>query len=422
VISRRKLLKKAGFAALAASLGVSVNAKTQSGRVVIIGGGFGGASCARALKALSPATEVTLIAPGDTYYACPFSNLVLAGVRRLQDQAFGYATIEAEGILRIAQKAVDVDSENKRVIVEDGTKISYDRLIMSPGIDLNFDVLPGYDRAAAALMPHAWQAGVQTEMLAAQLRNMPKGGVFAMSIPDNPYRCPPGPYERASLVAHYSSKHNPTAKILLLDAKDTFSKQALFTAAWREKYGDMIEWQGLSQGARVTSVNPEQQLVQTDFDAIKVDVANIIPPQRAADIAQRAGVTNASGWCPINAQTFESELVANIHVIGDATIANAMPKSAFAANVHAKVCAAQVTQLMAGEPPLSAKLINTCYSLVAPDYGISVAGVYEPEGNRFREIAEAGGSSPLNADASVRQKEAGYAHHWFNSITAEAFG
>lgn len=421
-LPRRSFLKNTGLLALAPLVSSRAFSSDSSARVVVIGGGFGGVSCARILKRIAPSNEVSLIAPGNTYYACPFSNLVIAGERSLKDQQFDYAATERNGIKHVPLQAIDVDTTAQKVSLEGGATLEYDRLILSPGIELNFEALPGYDARAAEIMPHAWIAGPQTELLAKQLRDMPKGGLFAMSIPANPYRCPPGPYERASLAAHYLSKHNPRAKILLLDSKDAFSKKALFQQAWKENYGDMIQWQGVSDGARVVSVEPQSRTLQTDFDRVTADVANVIPPQRAALIARRAGVTDASGWCPINTLTFESSLAPNVHVIGDAAIANAMPKSAFAANAQAKLCAVQVARLLAGESPVSTKLINTCYSLINPEYAISVAAVYTSDAEHLVEVEGAGGVSPLDAPASVRNKEASYAKHWFNTITSEVFG
>jgi sulfide dehydrogenase [flavocytochrome c] flavoprotein subunit len=404
--------------------GLSSSCATTNGpsaRVLVIGGGFAGMSCARTLKKLSPTLAVTLIEPKQSYIACPFSNLVIGNSRPIASQTFSYAHATADGVAHIMQAATAIDPEAHQVTVTDGQRFEYDRLVLAPGISLNFDALEGYDEAAAELMPHAWQAGAQTTLLARQLAAMRDGGTIAISVPENPYRCPPGPYERASLIAHYLKTHKPKSKLLILDSKDRFSKQSLFMAAWKSEFGDIIEWQGLKDGAKVVSVDPAAMTLQTDFDVIKVDVANIIPPQRAGKIAQLSGVANASGWCPISAATFESSLHTDIHVIGDAAIANAMPKSAFAANTQAKLCALQIVRLLAGKKPIESKLINTCYSLITPDYGISVAGVYEPDNEHWLEIKGAGGVSPLTASRKVRRMEAQYARQWYDSITAEVF-
>jgi NADPH-dependent 2,4-dienoyl-CoA reductase/sulfur reductase-like enzyme len=295
--------------------------------------------------------------------------------------------------------------------------------VLSPGIDLRFDALPGYDARAAEAMPHAWKAGPQTELLRRQLEAMEDGGTVVMAVPANPYRCPPGPYERASLIAWYLKTRKPRSKLLVLDAKDVFSKQRLFQAAWAALYPGLLEWVGLSAGGQVTGVDAAAMELSTDFGTHRVAVANVIPPQRAAPIAQAAGVADRSGWCPVDPATFESKPVPGIHVIGDAAIAGAMPKSAFAARAQAEVCAAAVAALLRGEAPQQPRLINTCYSLVAPDYGISIAGVYRPgPGGMLADVDGAGGTSPMNAPAEFRAAEARYAEAWFRTVTTDVFG
>jgi NADPH-dependent 2,4-dienoyl-CoA reductase/sulfur reductase-like enzyme len=251
---------------------------------------------------------------------------------------------------------------------------------------------------------------------------MDDGGVVIMAAPANPFRCPPGPYERASLIAHYLKTRKPRAKLLLLDAKDQFSKQRLFQNAWKQLYPNHLEWVSLSSGGKVTAVDPATMTLTTDFGKHQAKVANVIPPQKAGRIAEAAGVADRSGWCPIDPVTFESRLVPGIHVLGDATIAGAMPKSAFTANAQAKVCAAAIVKLLAGEKPSEPKLINTCYSLIAPDYGITVAGVYRPVNGVLTEIPGSGGVSPTDAPPSFRAQEAMFAAGWFNTITGEVFG
>ncbi len=365
---------------------------------------------------------VTLIEPNKTYTACPFSNLVLSGDRKLTEQQFSYDSLRSLGIDLLPTRAVDVDPAKRQVRTADGGVISYDRLIMAPGIAIDWQALPGYDEQAAGSLPHAWQAGAQTTLLRDMLTSMPDGGLVVISVPEAPYRCPPGPYERASLIASYFKRTKPRAKILILDAQDSFSKKPLFLQGWSKIYGSMIEWQGASDGARVVTVDPSTRRLQTDFDTITADVANVIPPQRAGQIAARAGVADRSGWCPIDPLTFESRLQADIHVIGDAAIANAMPKSAFAANAQARLCAVQVARLLRGERPTATKLINTCYSLISPDYGISVAGVYRPTPDIWSEVEGAGGISDLDAPMTTRRLEADYARQWFANLTNQVFG
>ncbi|PSJ56002.1 NAD(P)/FAD-dependent oxidoreductase [Kumtagia ephedrae] len=418
--SRRVLLGGAA-ASIAATMLAAPHVHAQARpRVVVIGGGFAGASCARALALLNGDIAVTLVEPETSYIACPFSNAVLAGLRGMEAQTFGYDGFD--GIALIHKRAAAVDTERRRVRLDDGTDIDYARLVLAPGIDLNFEALPGYDAAAAEIMPHAWKAGPQTLLLRDQLAAMPDGGTVVISAPANPFRCPPGPYERASLIAHYLKTAKPRSKLIILDAKDTFSKRSLFEAAWRELYPGLIEWVPLSAGGRVTEVDPATKTLVTEFGSHKADVANVIPPQRAGAIAQAAGVADRTGWCPIDPVTFESRLQPGIHVVGDAAIGGAMPKSAFSANAQAKACAAAVAALLREREPAQPKLINTCYSLVAPDYGISIAGVYQPRDGLLAEVEGAGGVSPLDAATDVRELEAVYAEDWFRTITSEVFG
>ncbi len=397
-------------------------AHAATGRVVVIGGGFGGASVARALHAGAPSLQVTLVEAQSTYIACPFSNHVIAGLRPIEAQIFDLSGVGRAGVTVVQAMATGVDPVAKTVSLQGRPTLSYDRLVLSPGVDLNDAALPGYSEAAAQIMPHAWKAGAQTLLLRAQLEAMPDGGVVVMSAPANPYRCPPGPYERASLIAHYLKTRKPRSKLILLDAKDAFSKQKLFQQAWAALYPGLLEWVSLSDGGKVTSVDPANMTLTTDFNVQKADVANVIPPQRAGAIAALAGVADRSGWCPVDPITFASKLQPDIHVIGDAAIAGAMPKSAFAANAQAKVCAAAIIRALDGATPGEPRLLNTCYSLVAPGYGISVAGVYRPVAGVLTDIDGAGGSSPLDAPPDMRAAEAGYGEAWFRAITAEAFG
>ena len=409
------------LAAAAASLAFPRPALAQTApKVVVIGGGFGGATAARALK--EGGIDVTLVEANATYVACPFSNEVIAGLQPMAAQRFGYEGIARAGIRVVHAAATGIDGAARRVTLADGTTLAYDRLVLSPGIDLRFDAIPGYDEAAVEAMPHAWKAGAQTELLERQLVAMPDGGTVVLSVPGNPYRCPPGPYERASLIAHVLKTRKPRAKLIVLDAKDTFSKQRLFQQAWSQLYPNQLEYVPLASGGQVTAVDPAAMTVKTDFSEYKADVACIIPPQRAGRIAGLAGIADRSGWCPIDPVTFESRLVPGIHVIGDAAIAGAMPKSAFSANAQGKVCALAVIDLLAGRALDDPRLINTCYSLVAPGYGISIAGVYRPANGVLTDIEGAGGVSPLDAPASFREQEALHAADWYRTITRQVFG
>jgi len=406
----------------AASIGLPQIARGQAAaRVIVIGGGFGGASCARALKRLAPKLEVTLIEPNRTFTACPFSNEVIAGLREIEVQQFGYDKIAADGVAVIARAASKVDHEARKVTLADGTSLAFDRLVLAPGIDFHFDVLDGYDEAASEKMPHAWKAGAQTILLRGQLEAMNDGGMVVIAVPANPSRCPPAPYERASLIAHYLKTKKPRSKVLILDAKDNFSQQRLFENAWREFYGDMIERVSLSQGGRVTSVDPKTNRIVTEFGDYTAQVANIIPPQKAGRIAEIAGATDRTGWCPIDPITFASKLVPNIHVIGDACLGGGIPKSASAASAEGKACATAIVNLIVGKPDETPRLTGVCYNVVAPGYAFSLAGVYQPKDDIFAEV-EGGSTSPVDAPRDLRAKEASNAQAWYTTLTADAFG
>lgn len=389
-------------------------------RVVVVGGGFGGATLARFVHRLDPRVSVTLVETNARYVACPHSNLVIAGLQEMPGQVFDYKGMA--GISMVQDTAVSVDPVARRVTLAGGAALAYDRLVLSPGIDIAFDKLPGYDEAATALMPHAWKAGAQTTLLRRQLEEMEDGGTVIISAPANPYRCPPGPYERASLIAAYLKAHKPRSKLLILDSKDAFSKQKLFETVWASLYPGLLERVGQSDGGGVTAVDPAARVFKTDFDDHRADVGNVIPPQRAGRIAVVAGVADRTGWCPIDPVTFESRLVPGIHVIGDAAIAGAMPKSAFAANAQAKVCAQALVALLGGTQPDDPVLMNTCYSMLAPGNAVSVAGVYHPVNGVLAEVDGAGGASPLDAPPAFRAQEAAYAEAWFSTIGAESFG
>jgi sulfide dehydrogenase [flavocytochrome c] flavoprotein subunit len=419
LVTRRNVV--GGIAASVAALAFRRPSYAQSAaRIVVIGGGFGGASCARALKQIDPKFEVTLVEPNRTFTACPFSNEVIAGLREIDAQQFTYDKIAAAGVSVVAQTATRVDPDKRVVTLADGTSLAYDRLVLSPGIDLRFGALPGYDEAASAKMPHAWKAGEQTLLLRKQIEAMEDGGLVVIAAPAGPLRCPPAPYERASLMAHYLKSRKPRSKIIILDAKDVIPQQRLFENAWKELYPGMIERVSLSQGGRVVSVDPATNTVVTDFGDHKAQVANIIPPQRAGGIAAIMGAADKTGWCPIDPVTFASTLVPNIHVIGDACIGGGIPKSASAANAQGKACAAAVASMLAGTAPSSTKLPGACYNTVAPGYAFSLTGVYQPKDGMFAEIE--GGASPIDAPREVRKREADEAQSWYKTITVEAFG
>jgi NADPH-dependent 2,4-dienoyl-CoA reductase/sulfur reductase-like enzyme len=420
--SRRHFLKTAIAAGASSALRQAPAVAQGTSRVVVVGGGFAGSTCARELKRLDSKLQVTMVEANPTFTACPFSNAVIAGLRELKAQQFTYEGVASDEVKLAVATAIAIDPQVRTVALDSGEALSYDRLVLAPGIDIRWDALPGYDEAAANRMPHAWKAGEQTMLLRRQLEAMEDGGLVVMSAPANPFRCPPGPYERASLIAYYLKTRKPHSKLIVLDSKDVFSKQRLFQNAWKELYPGLLEWVSLSSGGKVISVDPTTNTLVTDFAKHEAKVANVIPPQKAGRIAERAGVADQTGWCAIDPVTFESRLQPNIHVIGDAAIAGGMPKSAFAANAQAKVCAAAVVKLLRGETPVSPKLINTCYSLVAPDYGISIAGVYYPANGQLAEVPGSGGVSPVDAPRSTRSLEAMLSNDWFRTITTEVFG
>jgi hypothetical protein len=292
--------------------------------------------------------------------------------------------------------------------------------VLSPGIDLRFDALPGYNEDAALRMPHAWKAGEQTMLLRKQIEAMEDGGTVVLAVPAAPLRCPPAPYERASLIAHYLKNNKPRSKILILDAKDGFSQQRLFEAAWKELYPGMIERIALSQGGRVTSVDPATSTIITDFGNYTAQVASVIPPQKAGRIAEIAGAADNTGWCPIDPTSFASKLVPNTHVVGDATIAGGIPKSASAAHAQGKACAAAIANMLSGKSPETPRLTGACYNTVAPGYTFSLSGVYQPKDGQFAEVE--GAASPVNAPREVRAREAEAAENWFRKITVDTFG
>jgi NADPH-dependent 2,4-dienoyl-CoA reductase/sulfur reductase-like enzyme len=423
-VSRRQALALLGGAG-AATLAFATPAIAQqsAGRVVVVGGGFGGATAARYLKRGNPKLSVTLIEPARRFYTCPFTNLHFGGLRSFEQQGHGFDDLRRLGVQVVHERANNVDTKGKSVTLSGGRKLPYDKIVLSPGIDLRWGAIEGYDEAAAQLAPHAWQAGPQTVLLKKQLDSMADGGVFVMAVPDNPFRCPPGPYERASMVAHYLKTKKPKSKLLVLDAKDTFSKQALFQDGWKKFYADIIEWVPKAKDGRVVKLNPKTLEVETEFGTKhKAAVLNVIPPQKAGAIAERAGVTNQSGWVPVKPQTFESAQVADVYVVGDATIAAPMPKSGFCANAQGKVAAAAIVEALAGRPAPRASWANTCYSLIAPDYGISVAGVYTVDDGKIIEVAGSGGVSPRDASDSIRKLEADYGVAWYNAIAQDTWG
>ena len=421
-LSRRGFLAAAAATALAMP---SIARAQGAARLLVVGGGFGGASAARFARIAYPWLDVTLVEPQSRFVTCPYGNLVLAGERGMADITHSFDGLRARGVTVVHDWVEGIDPVAKSVRLRGGATLGYDRMILSPGIALRWGAIEGYDEAASQLLPHAWVPadGGQTALLRRQLEAMEDGGVVGISIPGNPFRCPPGPYERISMIAQYLKRHKPKSKILALDAKDAFSKQPLFQDGWKQLYGDMIEWVPLSKDGKVVRVDAATRTLETEFGAKhQVAVANIIPPQSAARIAISAGLADNSGWVPVNPRSFESRAAPGIHVVGDANNGAPMPKSGFVANNTAKQAVAAAAALLRGEPVPEAVYFNTCYSHVGDEYGISIVGVFRPTETGITEVPNSGGVSPRGNLPDQRRAEAAYADAWYASITADAWG
>ena len=397
----------------------AAGAKAQ---VVVVGGGFGGATAAKYIKRFDPSISVTLVEPSTSFITCPFSNTVIGGLNKIDYITQGYDALKKMGVEVVHDLVAHIDGTKKQVKLARGGNIKFDRCIVSPGIDFRWEKIEGLDAGTAGTIPHAWKAGPQTLLLRKQLEAMPNGGTFIISPPVNPFRCPPGPGERISLVANYFKKAKPKSKIVVLDPKKKFSKQGLFKEGWAKLYPGMIDYHNTDNDGIVRSVDAKTMTLHSDFGKYKGDVINFIPSQRAGKIAQVSGLTDKTEWCPVDQQTFESRIIPGVHVIGDSSIAAPMPKSGFAASTQAKVCAEAVVNLLKGRMPGTPKFVNTCYSLVDENYGISVAMVYGYEGGKIIKIKGSGGLSPSGADEKFRKKEADYARGWYESISKDIWG
>ena len=419
---RRTFLKLAGSVTLMAGAGIPAPslARTKA-RVVVIGAGYGGAIVAKYLRLADPGIHVTLVEKNRHFVSCPLSNEVISGQRTIDSLTFGFDGLRGHGVEVVHAEAREVDAAAKRVVLAGGETLPYDYAVASPGVDFRWGAIEGYDEAAVAHMPHAWKAGPQTLLLRRQVEAIPDGGTVYIVAPPNPFRCPPGPYERAAQIAHYLQPRKPRCKVVILDAKTVFSKQGLFQAGWKQHYGDMISWVPGHEDGKVLRVDPEKRMLFTDFSDIKGDVVNVIPPQKAGVVAARSGLVDDSGWCPVDPRSFESSLHPDVFVVGDSCIAGAMPKSGYAANTQAKVCAANIVARVNGDTPPPPSYVNTCYSLVSPEHGISVAAVYQLKDGDIVGVDGAGGVSPADAPPWVRRREAVYAHSWYRNIVADMF-
>ena len=390
-------------------------------KVVVIGGGAGGATAARYIaKDSKGAIDVTLVEPTRSYYTCFFSNLYLGGFRDFDSIGHSYGKLASDfGINVVHDWAVDVDSSGKTVSLAGGGTLNYDKLILSPGIDFVDNSVPGWDLSSQNKMPHSYKAGSQTQLLNAQIENMRQGGTYCMVAPPNPYRCPPGPYERVSMVAHKLKKINPSAKILILEPKPKFSKQGLFEEGWNKHYAGMIEMIGPEMGGKGVEVRPASMEVIVDGEAEKVDVCNVIPAMKAGKIAELAGVTDGN-WAPTIAHTMQSRKNSDIHILGDAAAQGDMPKSGFSANSQAKVCAMAVRGELTDSKVFPAKFSNTCWSLVDTNDGIKVGASYEATDEKIAKVS--GFVSKTGEDASVRKATYEESLGWYAGITSDMFG
>ncbi|WP_204114525.1 NAD(P)/FAD-dependent oxidoreductase [Shimia biformata] len=390
-------------------------------RVVVVGGGAGGATAARYIARDSKgAIDVTLVEPSRSYYTCFFSNLYIGGFREMASLAHSYGKLASEtGVNVVHDWAIGIDRDARTATLAGGAVLPYDRLVLSPGIDFVEDAVPGWDIRQQNRMPHAYKAGSQTELLKAQIEAMPQGGTFAMVAPPNPFRCPPGPYERVSMVAHLLKEKNPTAKILIADPKNSFSKMALFQEAWGRYYDGMIDWIGPDFGGGDVSVNAEDMTLTIDGEVTKVDVCNVIPAMKAGRICALAGITEGN-WAPVIGHTMQSRIDQNIHVLGDASAQGDMPKSGFAANSQAKVAAMAIRGALTGSKVFPAKFSNTCWSLLATEDGVKVGATYEATDEKIAKVD--GFVSQTGENTEMRRATYEESLGWYAGITSDIFG
>jgi len=423
-MTRRKFGLFAGSSLAALSMPLFTPAVFGQGkrRLVVVGGGPGGATVARYVaKESNGAVEVTLVEPLKQFTTCFFSNLYVGGFRTMESITHSYEKVQRDGVKMVHAMANAIDRDKKEVVLADGQRIAYDRLVVAPGIDLKYDSVTGYSEEAAQVMPHAWKPGAQTQLLVQKLNALKDGDQIVMIAPPNPYRCPPGPYERASMFAHVLKKKGfKNSKIVIIDPKPNFSKQAVFVEGWEKHYPGMIEWQDPEIHRGVKSVDAKTGEVQTGFETYKAALVNVIPAQMAGKIARDAGLTNQTGFCPIDPASMRSAVDSNVFVVGDACIAGDMPKSAFAANSQAKVAAMTVRADLTKSQAFPARYSNTCWSLIAPDDNIKVGASYEPGDGKIKQTA--GFVSQKNEHADLRKQNYKEAVDWYDGIVRDVFG
>jgi NADPH-dependent 2,4-dienoyl-CoA reductase/sulfur reductase-like enzyme len=421
MFNRRKFVAITSVASLTASVSAPFLSAAKRPQVVVVGGGAGGASAARYIAKDSKGTiDVTLVEPTRTYYTCFFSNLYLGGFRKFDSIGHTYGNLASQyGVNIVHDWATNVDTSAKMVSLAGGEKMNYDKLILSPGIDFVEGAVPGWDISSQNKMPHSYKAGSQTQLLNEQISSMRQGGTYCMVAPPNPYRCPPGPYERVSMVAHTLKNTNPTAKILILEPKPKFSKQGLFEEAWGKYYPGMIDQIGPDMGGKSVEVRPDTMEVIIDGSSEKVDVCNVIPAMKAGRIAQMAGVTDGN-WAPVVPHTMQSRMNEDIHILGDAASQGDMPKSGFSANSQAKVCSMAVRASLTDSKLFPAKFSNTCWSLVSTNDGIKVGATYEATDEKIKKIA--GFVSKTEESSELRKATYEESLGWYDGITSDMFG
>lgn len=403
------------YAALGAAAIATPIVRATNARIVIVGGGFGGSACALLLKHADPSLDVTLVDPDARYVTCPMSNEVVVGARSIDSLTLTREGLARAGVRFVRARAKALDADARSVRLDDGSRLSYDRCVVAPGIRFLWGTPEGYDEAAAQAMPHAWEAGAQTTRLAERLRTMQDGGVFAISVPSGLMRCPPGPYERASLVAEYLARHKPRSKVLIFDANNRFPRQETFTAAWDALYRSRIEWIPVTAGGAVERVDARANTLHTSSGAHRVALANVIPPQAPGQFALDAGLASGHGWCPVDPATFASMRVPHVHVIGDACIADAMPKAASAALSQAQQCSDAIVASLAGREPSAPALDSVCYSALALDRALAIR-------LRFRLASGHIEAEPNPPDASAPSgAERDAADRWYRAIRAASF-
>ena len=419
-INRRQFNSLLGVSAVS-SLGMPFVSRASSAKVVVIGGGAGGATAARHLAMESGgAVEVTLIEPSRRYYTCFFSNIYIGGFRDYESIGHSYGALASRhGVNVIHDWATRVDPSARTVTLGSGNKISYDRLVLSPGIDFKFDSIPGYSIEAQDRMPHAYRSGTQAQLLKSQVVNMKQGGTFIMITPPNPYRCPPGPYERISMIAHQFKRNNPRAKIIVIDPKLKFSKQKLFTEGWDQHYPGMIDWTTTGLVGDIKNVDAKTMTVETEDETFVADAACVIPAQQAGAIAMASGVTDGD-WVPIDPASMRTRADPNIYVLGDASIAKAMPKSAFSANSQAKVAVKAIVADLAGADVPTAAYRNTCWSLISPDNSVKVGADYKPGAEGIEVVSNF--ISQTGEKADLRKVNFRDSEKWYSDIAADMFG